>query len=40
VNISAEPWYSEHWLQDYLADSDRYDELDRQFALRNRQQVQ
>jgi hypothetical protein len=36
VNISTEAWYSEHWLEDYLADSDRYDELDRQFALQNR----
>jgi uncharacterized UPF0146 family protein len=36
VDLSAEPWYSEHWLEDYLADADRYDELDRQFALRNR----
>lgn len=39
VDISAEPWYSEHWLEDYLAESDRYDELDRQFTLRNRQQI-
>jgi hypothetical protein len=36
VDLSTEPWYSEHWLEDYLADADRYDELDRQFALRNR----
>ncbi len=36
VDLSAEPWYSEHWLKDYLADADRYDELDRQFALPNR----
>ena len=40
VNISADPWYSEHWWEDFLADSDRYDELDRQFALQNRNNMQ
>jgi hypothetical protein len=40
VDISAEPWYSEHWTEDFLADTDRYDELDRQFALQNRNNAQ
>jgi len=40
VNISAEPWYSEHWWDDYNSDADRYDELDRQFALQNRNNMQ